>query len=274
MRLVTPADFISLPPVEPIHCNCQKGESSRLYLQLEAHRIMRCDTCGGAWTDPRPQPVNYVENDFHGMLEASDSRALPWEWRMSLRTQLKMIIHHLPAGAHIHEVGCGQGLFLDLLRNHGFEVTGIEPSKSASNIARKKGLQVECGYFGHGNAVKKADCVVFSHVLEHIGAPYETLQLAAHIARGGHMMFFQTNYRGLIPRAVGAKWAWIPNEHFWHFTPNSLQSWLSKHEFTQMEVRFASLVQGNWKTKLLQLGTLIVPQLADGFISIFKDNRR
>ncbi len=245
------------------------------YLRLPGHIIMRCQRCGVAWTFPRPGEVDYVSNDFHSAFvtpdeAAIDSSKLPWEWRRSLDVQVRMLQSVLPSGAHVHEVGCGQGILLGMLRKAGYRVSGIEPSKSASLVARAKGLEVETGYFGPGNTVRRADCVVLSHVLEHISEPHHMLADVALLVPEGHVLFFQTNFRGLIPRLTRQKWGWIPEEHFWHFTPKSLTRWAARHALLPVEIRYVSLVQKNWKSRLVQLAAGFLPCAHDGFVALYK----
>jgi len=259
----------------PLDCECQAGRASVPYLRLLGHTIMRCQKCGVAWTSPRPGEVDYASGDFHSAFApkndvAINSAKLPWEWRHSLDVQLKMLQAVLAPGAHVHEVGCGQGMFLEMLCKAGYRVTGIEPSKSASQVARDKGIEVETGYFGAESTIQQADCVVFSHVLEHIGEPHRALADAAALVPDGYLLCFQTNFRGLMPRVTRRKWAWFPLEHFWHFTPASLTRWVAKHGFVPVDVRYVSLVQGNWKSKLIQFASSCLPHAQDGFIALYR----
>ncbi len=263
----------------PLDCECQAGGASVPYLRLPEHTIMRCLRCGVGWTSPPPRAIDYTSNDFHSAFRAPEEAAaeiakLPWEWRHSLNIQLRLLRSVLDPGAYVYEVGCGQGLFLDLVRRAGYRVSGIEPSKSASRIAQAKGLEVETGYFGSGNSVRRADCVVLSHVLEHIGEPQRALADAAALVPGGYLLCFQTNYRGLIPRLTREKWGWIPEEHFWHFTPPALSCWVARHGFTPVDVRYVSLVQGNWKTRFAELAASCLPRAHDGFIALYRQAPR
>ncbi len=262
-------------PQPNFDCECQVGQASVPYLRLPQHTIMRCQKCGVAWTSPRPGEVDYASNDFHSAFVREDDVAieaatLPWEWRRSLQVQVQMLQSVLAPGAHVHEVGCGQGMLLELLHGAGFRVSGVEPSKSASRLAQAKGLEVETGYFGPDNTIRHADCVVLSHVLEHIGEPHRALTDAAALVSNGYLLFFQTNFRGLIPRVTRAKWGWIPEKHFWHFTPESLTRWVAKHDFIPVNVRYVSLVQRNWKSKFVQLAASCLPRTHDGFVALYR----
>lgn len=236
---------------------------------------MVCQKCGLAWTYPRPSEVDYALNDFHAAFMPADEMTidaakLPWQWRHSLAVQVRLLQSVLVPGAHVHEVGCGQGMMLEMIRNEGYRVTGIEPSKSAARIAQAKGLEVETGYFGSGNLVSRADCVVFSQTLEHIGELQEVLTDAAALVPGGYLLCFQTNYRGLIPRLTREKWAWFPDQHFWHFTPPALSRCVAPYGFKLAAIRYLPLVHSHWKSRLAELAASCLPRAHDAFIALYQ----
>jgi len=77
--------------------------------------------------------------------------------------------------AKILELGCNDGLFLDHLRNIGFEsVIGCEPARDAYESAISRGLKIENSYFNNltvNNLIEKYgkfDAIVARQVLEHI----------------------------------------------------------------------------------------------------------
>ena len=77
--------------------------------------------------------------------------------------------------SYIFEVGCNDGSFLSILRDHGFSnLRGIEPTTDGSTAANAKSLEIEQEFFGEGKAEEIAsnhghpDLVVCRHVLEHI----------------------------------------------------------------------------------------------------------
>lgn len=88
-----------------------------------------------------------------------------------------MIARHF-AGKRLIEVGCGKGYFLELLRQRGHVVTGIDPAYEGENpdvikapFTRDLGLS--------------ADAVVLRHVLEHIADPLAFLDAIAGANQGG-----------------------------------------------------------------------------------------
>jgi 2-polyprenyl-3-methyl-5-hydroxy-6-metoxy-1,4-benzoquinol methylase/RimJ/RimL family protein N-acetyltransferase len=97
------------------------------------------------------------------------------------------------SGGRILEVGCGTGDLLELLRDRGFDVQGIEPSDYAAGLARERGLDVRTMTLEQlvaesGEAPPGYDAVLLVYVLEHI--PH-----AAEMLRGVHRLLAT---RGLL----------------------------------------------------------------------------
>lgn len=77
----------------------------------------------------------------------------------------------------IVEVGCGKGLFLEMLLDKGFDVTGFDPAYEGSNSKIRK------QYFDGGVGLR-AQGLILRHVLEHIQNPYGFM-LQLREANGG-----------------------------------------------------------------------------------------
>ena len=196
----------------------------RVYLAGTGFRILRCPACGNGWTDPPPQAVAYEAEDFHGDTGHDAVASLTPNWARCVRRQAALLTGGLRPGARVLEIGCGRGILLKEIAALGFAVTGVEPSQAASAAARAAGLEVFTGYFPHADLTPPYDAVVLSQVLEHVPRPREFLRDVTRAAPGGRLLLVQANFRGLIPRLRPSRWyAWVPDQHFWHFTPRGLE---------------------------------------------------
>lgn len=75
------------------------------------------------------------------------------------------------------EVGCGKGLFLELLAQNGFEITGFDPTYEGTNP------KVRRHFFKKGVDIQ-AEGLILRHVLEHIPDPVSFLKQLSE-ANGG-----------------------------------------------------------------------------------------
>ncbi|MRR10881.1 class I SAM-dependent methyltransferase, partial [bacterium] len=80
--------------------------------------------------------------------------------------------HRLPTDLRVLDVGCGDGFFLEHLRNLGFtDIRGIDASRPFVDICRSKGLQVGLGDVYDLKETGKCDAVLCCEVLEHLDDP-------------------------------------------------------------------------------------------------------
>lgn len=226
--------------------------------------IDSCLSCTNAWTVPSPDKVNYAEQNFHSQFFYQDINDLPKQWKSGLFINVALLNQYLKSGAKILEIGCGEGILLKELSRQGFNVFGIEPSKTASQSARDAGLNVITGYFPDKRLRDPFDAVIMSHVLEHVPEPDKFLSHFSNImAQSGFVLFVQTNWKGLMPRIYKQRWyAWVPEHHFWHFAPKGISILCRNLNWTVLDIEYSSLEHGN--NLISQIGSAI-PGLGDQF---------
>lgn len=84
----------------------------------------------------------------------------------------------------IIEVGCGKGLFLEILAQNDCDITGFDPTYEGHNEKIKK------EYFSPDVGMK-AKGLVLRHVLEHIQDPYNFLKLLQTANGGGGKIYIE-----------------------------------------------------------------------------------
>ncbi len=96
----------------------------------------------------------------------------------------------LPATLSILDVGCGQGLYLEFLRNLGFsDITGVDPSPDAVSWAEGKNLPVKQAGIYEFQPDRTFDVIIISEVLEHLDDPEKALDLAMEWLNAGGYMY-------------------------------------------------------------------------------------
>jgi 2-polyprenyl-3-methyl-5-hydroxy-6-metoxy-1,4-benzoquinol methylase len=142
----------------------------------------------------------------------------------------------------ILDFGCGMGTFLESIRGSGIEKYGVEPSESAAQLARRRGIavlseeQLADPRFEH-----TFDVITAIDVVEHatdIGG------LRNHFARllkpGGLLIVLTGNLRSRAAEIVGRYWYYMHYaEHLNFFSDRSIRTWLEPG-FESAQVTFMS----------------------------------
>ena len=185
--------------------------------------FLRCEECGSATLDPLPAPDTLAAlytPDYTFKPDETPRAGLravlgALEWRLfygrGYRRRLEIFrrLTGLTAG-RVLEVGCGSGLFLDCLRRAGYEVEGIEMSKTDVEYARARlGLPVL-----HGTLETQPleddryDAVLMIYVLEHIPNPHEILARVFRLLKpGGWALLGLPVMDSGQARLLGARWS-------------------------------------------------------------------
>jgi 2-polyprenyl-3-methyl-5-hydroxy-6-metoxy-1,4-benzoquinol methylase len=195
------------------------GEFDRIYACAYSFSIMTCTSCGLARTFPVPDDAQY-ERGYPQTTQEGAFRHRDDFWSGTIAE----FVRARSAGGRLLDIGCNVGNLVAAARALGFDARGIDIDPVATAEARRLGRPVMTVDVEHMH--ERFDVVVLNHVLEHVRELRRFLvELDRIVAPGGRVFIFVPNYRGLIPRLMRANWmAWVPQEHVWHFTPDTLES--------------------------------------------------
>ena len=132
------------------------------------------------------------------------------------------------------DIGSGTGHFAALMKNNGWEVTGIEPNNKARTYAVKRfGLSILQPEGISDLPESSFDCITLWHVLEHFHEPFKN---AAEIKRllkpGGTCIVALPNSNSYDAEYYGEYWAaYDVPRHLWHFTPRTFRLFAVKAGF-------------------------------------------
>lgn len=110
--------------------------------------------------------------------------------------------------AKLLDVGCGSGEFLKIGQQLGWDCFGLELDPEAVKTARQLGLNVEEGsYEKLAQYSAYFDCIVCSHVMEHVYNPLDLLQkLYRALKPGGTLLLSAPNSMSDASRFFGQCW--------------------------------------------------------------------
>lgn len=201
------------------------------YITGEPFTVVRCTHCGLVYVHPQP-PVA----DLGRYYPQGHQQAKPAAYeQMDAKARVDFIEHFVePKQGCALDVGCGKGLFLQGLRERGWQVFGTELSEISSGHARSLGLTV------YTNTVENApfeagtfDLITLFHVLEHLPRPQDTLATLFPLLRpGGTLLIEVPNIGSWYARFFGDDWFHydVPR-HLFHFNPATLRRIISNAGF-------------------------------------------
>jgi 2-polyprenyl-3-methyl-5-hydroxy-6-metoxy-1,4-benzoquinol methylase len=199
----------------------------------ESHgRIVQCLSCGLVYTNPQLAAGDvlsfYSQVEDTTYLENIDARVATFKYN------LEAIARLLPAGGRMLEVGSYCGMFLQIAREQGFDVLGVEPSVWAGSYARDTlGIPTVTGSIESLPAgTKPFDVVCSWDVLEHVTDPLAQLKLVnGQLAEGGIFAFSTLDYGNWYPRLMGERWPWMMDMHLYYFDQKVMKQMLARAGF-------------------------------------------
>ena len=116
-------------------------------------------------------------------------------------------LNQLPKGKVV-DIGCGDGAFLNAAKQLGWDTLGIELDPEAVTVVRASGHEVIHGTYEACATVKNpVDCIICSHVLEHVHDPKALLLTLSNALRpGGIALITLPNAGSIVRHTVQENW--------------------------------------------------------------------
>lgn len=238
--------------------------------------IVTCNECGLTYTNPRPtqQAIGtYYPQDYYAFAENDGGRIGLKSWVKKTLRQTRLLwsfCQHTPLSGGVNDaitpeigwipvgtfldVGCGSGAALDAMRNFGWNTIGVELSRPAADLAKRKGHEIWNGDLASLECPPASvDVVNMSHVLEHLHSPTQALRRIAELLRpSGTLIVEVPNFSSIWVRVFGEKaWGLDLPRHLFHFSSESLSRLLQECGFEIMFLKLQSTP--SYLLKCLQL---------------------
>jgi SAM-dependent methyltransferase len=208
----------------------------------EAIALIRCGQCGLVYQSPRPTPASigvFYPPDYAPFRPAVEDEPLAlmrWMRRRKLQKRRQLVETYAEgSGGRVLDVGCSTGLFLNEMRQGGWEAQGVELTPSAAAYARERfDLEVFEGMLEDAPfEAGSFDAITFWDVLEHVFSPRKTLARShALLAPGGTLAINIPNWKAMERGLFGRYWAgYDPPRHLYVFPHETLERYLREAGF-------------------------------------------
>jgi 2-polyprenyl-3-methyl-5-hydroxy-6-metoxy-1,4-benzoquinol methylase len=137
------------------------------------------------------------------------------------------------------DLGCSNGLFLEVARKRGWNVYGTEYAQESIDYCAKNNIKVfKSDQLPQEFFNLKFDVVTSFEVIEHINNPNEDMELVNKVIRKGGAFYFTTpNFNSLSRFILKEKWNVIDYpEHLSYYNPKSIHHLLSQHGYKKQWV--------------------------------------
>lgn len=204
--------------------------------------LIKCYTCGFIFREDRiikNKPV-IIEKDICDVSEDPTGCKNWYYYRFNKR--IKEIIKYKKNPGKILDIGCAWGYFLDIARDRGWDVYGVDIDKTEIEYCKRKGIKVYQGEIVNMNFHEKSfDTVCMFHVLEHVYNVKQTLSEVYKILKSDGLFVVEIPTIGsLKARIYGKYWSYITEDHINYFTVKLLKRILENEGFKILKIKFYS----------------------------------
>lgn len=237
---------------------CDKDEYEEIYRERGSLGIVRCRNCNLIYINPRltdPEKIYWgdAERYFQEAKLIFEGKMLHHRDKNYLE-DLELIHRYKPCGKFL-DVGTNMGFFLRCAKRWGgWNLYGVEPSLSLSDIARKYfGLNIKTSLLEDaGFKSKFFDVVTMTDVFEHIAAPSKILEEIRRILKPDGVLFIKVpnGLFNLFKFRMAKLMKKLKNydifdsyEHVVHYSGNTLKKMLEKYGFNIIKIKIGRPIQ-------------------------------
>jgi len=170
------------------------------------------------------------------------------------------LVQQLDGVRSICDLGCGNGHIAGRLASLGYEVTGIDASRSGITIAQRAYPEVRFveALIDGDLALQDFDLVISSDVIEHLYRPSGLLEAAFSLLKPGGHILIGTPYHGYLKNLAIALCGRMDSHysalhdggHIKFFSVRTLSQLLISHSFTELSFSYYGRAPWLWKNMI------------------------
>ena len=195
------------------------------------YEVVICQTCGLVFADTAVSKAQvdafYCRHSKYGHPETSTGGAsLSWD-TTRLSATAERIAQYLPdRDSHILDIGCAGGGLLASLKKLGYAfLCGVDPSPACLELVKRFGIGAFQGTLSELPDVLvpgSFDCIILSHVLEHLLIPSDAVIGAFRLLKPGGILYAEVPDASRYEAFLTAPFQEFNTEHVNHFSQSCL----------------------------------------------------
>lgn len=238
---------------------CGNKDNLRFIEKWLNYKLILCNFCGLSFSEPMKSCSSIFYEEPY---EAGQSYGWRWEFEEFLKDP------HIKKG-RLLDVGCGDGLFLNMARDAGYSVAGVDFNRSALQMAKKKynlnNLFAE-DIYDHllNNPNTKYDVITCFHIIEHLEDPAKfLLMLRCLLAVDGFLIIGIPNQLRWQLKYKRESFDYPPN-HLTRWSKKSMRVFLKMHKFEILKIKDKQFVLNNYRDVLHHIRSILTIKLSFG----------
>jgi len=221
----------------------------KLIFKYKKFNYYRCSSCGLVSTLPLPSDKSIREHYQRGFIEgnykflreySNQYKRVYFQFAEILEEKLSRKNISLK-NLKVLDVGCFTGEFLEIIKNKGADVYGLELQKEAVEIADKKipNRIFQSDLNSQKISKRKFDIVSLLGVVEHVKDPIALINQSYKLLNKNGIIIIQTPNSSSLPARILKKYwpPYSPIEHIHLFSKKSLYQALSQNGFSEIEFK-------------------------------------
>lgn len=209
-------------------------DSSKFSFIKYKYKIDKCENCGLYSSSLKTNYEIFLKNYYYEGYFKGDKRIIAYadygKDKQTIQRNMKRYLIKITSFKNsgiILDIGCAYGFFLELAEKAGFKPHGIEVSKYAADIAKKKfGKNISHKSLSKADLKKNYfDVITMFDILEHLQTPREDLIKIRQSLKNDGLLIIQTGDSGSFwAKLAGHKWHFFaPPNHLFFFSQSTIK---------------------------------------------------
>ncbi len=207
----------------------------------ESFDIMECEKCTLRFTTPIPNEdeiINYYESDKYISHTKRVTSIFDLIYKIvrkfTLRSKRKTVERILQKqSGTLFDIGCGTGELLKVMKQAGWQITGLEENARAQKLAKTNTNSIIMNQAEFFKGKQKYDVITLWHSLEHLHELDKYLnKISISLNANGVIMIAVPNYESFDAEYYKQDWAaYDVPRHLYHFSPKAMVMLMEKFNF-------------------------------------------